>query len=428
MTKRTADPSARKRYARLGAKGKVRKPRKVLADAERENKYSELHPTMVGMQAFIQTRWYELQQQIRSRDPEHTRLIKKMYRMEKITVNDLKMYNLLSTEEVSSPESPWLDAPVIVSTNSERCSLIDSLSRRYGELKGRVILQWPAKRSTWKQRPPNCHIARALQDPSLYEYAVEGSEGFITQNINQPAGLVNGTAIIYRGVIMETHEQTTELQTKMASVAHGTVITLPCPPKCVVVEIPTFVDPENTEKDRELVEAWKEHTLLPGRIVIPIKKKASSKAEGYKALIKPGRHYAESKVTTWPHFPMEPAFAITVHKAQGCTLKRIIIALSPRGLSNADMSYAQVYVGLSRVREKDHIRFLLNGSTEREKWESLSYLTKLSPDESIAFFFSGYGREGEQITMDDWEKREWTEESAYTAWQRLRAQRPVPAT
>ena len=51
-------------------------------------------------------------------------------------------------------------------------------------------------------------------------------------------------------------------------------------------------------------------------------------------------------------FPLQPAFAITVDKAQGQTLDRVIVALSKRQLSITNFQYACLYVALSRVRKK----------------------------------------------------------------------------
>jgi hypothetical protein len=48
-------------------------------------------------------------------------------------------------------------------------------------------------------------------------------------------------------------------------------------------------------------------------------------------------------------FPVDPAFACTVYKAQGRTLDSIVIAVHDRGAQCLQMRYATLYAALSRV-------------------------------------------------------------------------------
>ena len=54
-------------------------------------------------------------------------------------------------------------------------------------------------------------------------------------------------------------------------------------------------------------------------------------------------------------FPIRPGFAITVDKAQGQTLDRVVVALSCREHQISNFTYACVYVAMSRVRESKRI-------------------------------------------------------------------------
>ena len=60
---------------------------------------------------------------------------------------------------------------------------------------------------------------------------------------------------------------------------------------------------------------------------------------------------------------MQPAFAMTVDKAQGQTIERVIVALSKRKLGITDFQYVCLYVAMSRVKMGQHLRILL---TEKE--------------------------------------------------------------
>ena len=90
------------------------------------------------------------------------------------------------------------------------------------------------------------------------------------------------------------------------------------------------------------------------------------------------------------HFPVEPAFAMTVEKAQGRTLKRVILALSNRSAHNCQMDYASLYVSLSRVKHREDMRLLLAGETIVQQIQSLEYCTKLKRNKAITAFFEGF--------------------------------------
>ena len=60
-------------------------------------------------------------------------------------------------------------------------------------------------------------------------------------------------------------------------------------------------------------------------------------------------------------FPIDLAFLMTVHKAQGHTIRRVIIDLTQHPRAVCCMKYAALFVAMmSRVATKDHIRLLEN--------------------------------------------------------------------
>ena len=85
--------------------------------------------------------------------------------------------------------------------------------------------------------------------------------------------------------------------------------------------------------------------------------------------------------------PLQPAFAITLDKAQGQTLDRVIVALSKHQLSITNFQYACLYVALSRVRKRQHLQILLiDGENADLEWQSLLYINNLHRDPSIEAF------------------------------------------
>ena len=63
---------------------------------------------------------------------------------------------------------------------------------------------------------------------------------------------------------------------------------------------------------------------------------------------------------------------------------------------------------MSRVKEGDHLRLLLNGDTELEQWYSLKYLLSLKPRASIRFFFDGFRDYNEANPNIQWATNEWS--------------------
>ncbi len=86
--------------------------------------------------------------------------------------------------------------------------------------------------------------------------------------------------------------------------------------------------------------------------------------------------------------PVEPGLAITIYKAQGRTISKVILAISERQGNGCALNYRSIYVAFSRVKHKHDIRLLLfddNGNRE-----SLTYLTKLKADPCNLAFVEGF--------------------------------------
>jgi hypothetical protein len=88
------------------------------------NRYAANHPYSIGSSLIFHTRYVNLTEQVRATDADHAAVVEKLARGEGISFEALKTYTVLSSEDYADPESPWYEAPLVVTTNRDRFSLI----------------------------------------------------------------------------------------------------------------------------------------------------------------------------------------------------------------------------------------------------------------------------------------------------------------
>jgi energy-coupling factor transporter ATP-binding protein EcfA2 len=371
----------------------------------------------MGAAIMMQARWFELWEQLRAIDEQHQILVETMYARESVTVDDFRSrYPVLAAEEITAPNSPWLKASILAATNRERISFTYEMAIANARAEGTVVIRWPCRRAAWQQKPDDCHMGEVLKDPCFYEYFVEGAHGFLTDKVNKELGLVNAQSVIYHSLGFESDEQKADFETKLSVAQAGDVITLFSLPACINVRLPTIE--KLVENDESLKEAWLEKCSIdPHHIVIPItcrKKRSSSSSskesnrEGLSFTpVHGGQLFRPSLVHLVPYFPLELAYSITVHKSQGRTLDRIIIALGDTGDVHSRMRYEHIYVAISRVHRCNDIRLLLPGKNEQEEIMSLVYVASLKPNAWTKRYFDGFTGRGEERSQGQWLQDVW---------------------
>ena len=289
--------------------------------------------SQMGGYLFTKFRHIKLTSQHRSGDPEHMTVINKMSRTGVgPTIRELKStYKKLSAEDLASDDFRF--ATTIVTGNLERREINAVQAKRWAKHHGVNTIRWQRNREegSWKGRPrtEEC-IAHAMQNACFYEYFPPGAMGYLNSyNINGNDGLTNGTVIKFHSLSFEDKEQRKQFNEKRRQAKPGDVIDLDSPPTTINVEL--FADfPEDTatetEKKKVMRKEWlrdgKGTLTRDGRIVIPISTRHGSKIKS-KATYIPGSldlssnlYYRESQVKLKDYFPIEPAFSITVDKAQ----------------------------------------------------------------------------------------------------------------
>ena len=366
------------------------------------DRYNVDNPYTIGAKLLTEGRLYELTEQQRSDDPHHNQIVNKLYRGEEISAVDIKrVYKILSDTDLEQPE--WVSAPILTSTNRERYTLTDTMARHFANFHCKPVIRW--KRLHSKDGGPieESDKKDAEKDPCYYEYFVAGTKGFFTETYIKELRLVNGIQVEYHSLSF-SDEKRQEITRRLKDARPGELVTLlegeiPLAIN-VIVHLPDCTDPQIIDVLQNTF------SLEPGRIVIPVFA-GSCKWTDNHITVYGGSNYNPFKMKVRNHFSVEPSFVITVHKSEGQTLNRIIIAMSHKEMAQCDFSYQQLHVALSRVRNGDHIRLLLTGDQEHKKWHSLTYLMFLRRDPSIQFFFDGFRPLTTKNPNANWMKNEW---------------------
>jgi hypothetical protein len=157
------------------------------------------------------------------------------------------------------------------------------------------------------------------------------------------------------------------------------------------VNVELFID------DPDKLEQWTGPTLVPGKVVIPLKhlnmpRGGQSSTTEETAMVARGdlnsTGYHPSRATVELHFPYKLGFAVTFYKVQGRTIQKLILSLCPRLLRDKTiMKYSGIFVGFSQVKMGDDIRILYKDGTY---YTCLHYLTQLKPEEELSQFMAGF--------------------------------------
>ena len=391
--------------------------------------YSADHPYTIGARITTQVRWFELQQQNRIKtDQDHQHLVERLYHGLPVTQTDIKnKYKLISCSDLASEE--WLQAPILVATNRERLTFVGERAKLFAVSNGSHVIRWPREMKDWEQQPTPDYQEEALEnDPVCWEYFVPDALGFLNENVKKNLLLVNAMPVRYHSIRYSSDYEVL-LRHEMSVKSAGETIDMPVPPEALVVELlppRDHVDPTILDALHELSLERPKHdrsgNLLrhSNRILIPLHRYSCSWDNG-PTIIRGGSHFLPSRAIFKDTFPVELAFSITVHKAQGRTLRRVIIALSSCGVRVCEFTFSQLLVALSRVTDGDHIRLLLTGTTEEEKWNSITYINNLKRDPSIAYFFAGFQRQNltPECINDGWLEDTWSADRANANFERM---------
>jgi hypothetical protein len=144
----------------------------------------------------------------------------------------------------------------------------------------------------------------------------------------------------------------------MAAARPGEIVPLAEPPLAVNVRL-TSTDGLSWPSDL---------SIIPGEHVLPLQRRSDQvKVNG-------------NVVVAYSYFPYELGFALTYHKLQGQTVRKIVLDINSHPKKNVTL--AALYVGLSRVRCGDDVRLL-------EPVQRIERLTSMAWDSGLVAWLRG---------------------------------------
>jgi hypothetical protein len=223
----------------------------------------------------------------------------------------------------------------------------------------------------------------------FWESFVPQADAFLTCNVNNNLGLANGSPVSMHAVTFSSEDQLMSVQSKIDSLPPGSEIVLDSPPCSVNLKVAETFDSKTkiSLKRKAQFSILMKHSLCPDAIVIPIKPNRSHNKGHFFAVRGPSSF---SRVQTRPSFPIELAFGMTVHKAQGHTMPRVVLALSHHNVDTCKMTHPSMFVAMTRVEHRDYLRMLCHQSGSRPGMLGLQCITNLKPNQNVLDHCAGF--------------------------------------
>ena len=346
-----------------------------------------------GVQIFQQAMHLKLTEQYRcARDPVHMANLNKMNMGKTITPSDFELYKTLSLSDTKNKDQ-FLHSTIVVSGNYERQEINHYIAQLWAHYYKTHVVRWKRKikYSKWKGMPRSeQELANAESQACFWEHFVPKAPSYIIYNLCTLNDLANGTPCVQDSLAFDSVEEKKHLDNMLLNTPIGGTITLPAPPTAINVELYADMPGDDDAKQQANLSQrnkWKHGSLVDdGRVVIPINKKTPRyQLES----IRPGAlpfHYNASNVPIGDHFPIELGFCITIAKAQGRTLQRLILSLSEHPQPFLRFKWEQVYTAISRVKAREFLTLLLYMGNRN----TLAYLSDLKKDTYTASYFAGF--------------------------------------
>ena len=366
-------------------------------------KYSATSLIRQGCNLFTQFDRCHLTQQHRCQFPNHMKFITDLSNGNTITIDTIReQYKPFTSQTIHDDRQKWQFAPILVASNRERINISYRQCLAFAKAHNTHVYRWRTKFSKWRNAPfaaADRDNARQ-RDAVFWQYFVCLAEAFLTGNINPLINLANGTFVLLHSLTFATPADEYFAKQQAQLLPPGSIITLENPPASVNVIIvqPTSQELNNMSARSKAIfnhqmQILRALSLFPSDpsqpIVVPITTASKTNGKTYTIQGKTNS-YAASRVFIKQMFNYEFAFAMTIHKAQGRTLRRVILALSCHPNHIQRMTFASIYVAFSRVKNPDDIRLLFHSPGGYPNYNELAYITELKPSKYTKAYYGGF--------------------------------------
>lgn len=322
----------------------------------------------------------------------------------------------------------WLTTPIAVTNNRTRHAINTHRVRDFAAQTHQPVISW------WNHlvgtvgdllggpsRVAELEYLRA-QHPELKSSFVAGAPGHLLSNVCPMKGYANGTPIIYHSLRFGSLEDEESLKVQLKAWADagsepGYEIVVPVP-AIINVQVPSVTATSINADERIDTATCLASKRTPGTapseptlgqcVVIPVPLRhrlpnagrmkhftlnvPRSQAAWWSANDSgPGR---KTKIPIkYEMHPVTMAFALTYHKLQGQTRNKVILNVSKVPFRMLGVSLRHFYVGLSRVKTRDGLRFFPMADSSSNRY---NHLTKKKHDANLITYLAGFSGDGSQ--------------------------------
>lgn len=287
---------------------------------------------------------FHLKEQMRSaKDDKHKSFVMDLSHGNTITVKRILQFKNLSEKDMQDSPDEWKHVPVLVSTNQERLRIARFKAQMWAKEHKTYVFKWPVLERQHVNRPELSSMKDIRdQHAFFWQLFVPGADSCLNTNVNPDLSMVNGSPLVSHSLTFDDPKEYRQLVRHLETqdVPHGseTEVVEPIATNFIVKEQldDKPISSKRSLQLQQLREISQAYNLDPTSddIIMPIttsmNKTDASNYNDYHCitdnLLSP-----VSSVKTCEPFPFELAFSMTVHKAQGRTIPRVVVDLTHQG-------------------------------------------------------------------------------------------------
>ena len=347
-------------------------------------------------------KFHLVEQQRASQDAAHNTFVQKLSKGKLIQIEDILAYKPLSADDTAGESShDWKFAPILVATNAERLQISRFKARLWAIEHQTHVFKWRRKVGKEQNRPRTTDMMTITENNAFFwQFWVAGAPCNLSHNVNCDLALVNGAPMTAHSLTFcdpNEFERVQSMTSGPNALPFGSEIEIDVPLALNMVVSASLDNREISTHRKHQLDQLKKLSIDPNSndIVIPLTKtmKSSKTTTDTKFTYLTGNPLSPlATAQTFDIFAFDLAFAMTVHKAQGRTIRRVVIDLTHRPTQMSQMKFAAIFVAMSRVQKTDHIRLLTHRRTGKQfdPQQAYSYITTLKPDDNVMSYYAGF--------------------------------------